>query len=212
MDGVLIDSTKHIWESFNRLVEPLGIHFDEVTSKKYLGNSLRDQIVMWKRDYGIDVGDANEFSAKATAIQNELMRADKEPNAELLKLLRELKEKGIPMGVGTSSVRVRAETMLSTAGIDHYFNALVTAEDVSEHKPNPHTFLEVARRIDIPPEKCVVIEDASSGIEAARNGNMKSIGFLTEWNSREELCDADKLITNFRELSYEGLKEMFDSR
>src|SRR3989344_7981519 len=143
MDGVLINSTKHIWEAFNRLVEPYDVHFNEEARRKYLGNSLRDQIAMWKEDYGIDVGDPIEFSTKAHKIQTELMGANPEPDAGLMQLLQNLKENDIPMGVGTSSSKVRAEDILSSLGISNYFDALVTAEDVSEHKPNPHTFLEV---------------------------------------------------------------------
>lgn len=81
--------------------------------------------------------------------------------------------------------------------------------NIEEHKPNPHIFLEVARLLKEAPEKCVVIEDAATGIEAAKNGKMKSIGFLTEWNSREELNNADKIISNFGALSYEELERMF---
>ncbi len=210
MDGVLVDSTKYIWESFNQLVEPMGIHFDETAVKKYLGNSLRDQVAMWKEDYGVDVGDAIEFSTRAHKIQKELMSTNTKPDENLLKLLQNLKEKNVPMGVGTSSSRARAVNMLAVANIDRYFNALVTAEDVLEHKPNPHIFLEVAKQLGVSSEKCVVIEDATTGIEAAINGNMKSIGFLTEWNSKEELFKADKIVDSFKVLSYEELKKMFD--
>jgi HAD superfamily hydrolase (TIGR01509 family) len=208
MDGVLIDSIAHIWESFNRLVEPLDIHFDEASIRKYLGHSIRDQVAMWKEDYGIDVGNEHNFSLQAMKIQNELM-ANSEPNIELLQLLQSLKERNVPLAVGTSSSRARAEDMLAAANIEQYFDALVTADEVAEHKPNPHIFLEAARQIHTPPLQCVVIEDAATGIRAAKNGNMKSIGFLTKWNSREELYEADKLVTSFKELSYGELAQMF---
>lgn len=209
MDGVLIDSTKYIWESFNVLVEPTGVHFDETAIKKYLGNSLRDQIAMWREDYGIDVGDEKEFSIRAHEIATKLMNENPKANEDLLVLLKELKEKNIPMGVGTSSTRDRAHSMLSVANIDKYFTSVVTSEDVTEHKPNPHIFLEVVKQLGVDPKNCVVIEDATTGIQAAKNGNMKSIGFLTEWNSKEELCEADKVIDSFKILSCEELERMF---
>lgn len=209
MDGVLIDSTKHIWESFNVLVEPMGMHFDETAIRKYLGNSLRDQIIMWKEDYGIDVGDVNEFSTKAHKIATKLAKDNPNQNEDLLVFLEELKIKKIPMGVGTSSTRERAHSMLLSANINQYFTSIVTSEDVIEHKPNPHIFLEVAKQLDVSPENCVVIEDAATGILAAKNGNMKAIGFLTEWNSKEELEKADKIIDSFNVLSYEELEKMF---
>jgi len=210
MDGVLVDSTKHIWESFNQLAEPLGVHFDEMAIRRYLGNSMKDQIVMWREDYGVDFGNAIEFSIKAHKIQMGLTNANSKPDKELLRLLQDLQERNVPMAVGTSSGRVRADNMLSVLGIDHYFDAVITADDVIEHKPNPHVFLEAAKQINASPVNCVVIEDAATGIEAARNGHMKSIGFLTEWNSEEELSQSDMVIRGFGELSYNKLASMFD--
>ena len=211
MDGVLIDSTKYIWESFNQLVKPMNVHFDDAAIKKYMGNSLRDQISMWKEDYGIDVGDAGEFSVKSHNIALKLMGEKTGLSEGLLPLLNDLKERNVPMGVGTSSTKARAESMLSVAGIDKYFTAVITCEDVTEHKPKPHIFLEVARRLNTLPENCVVLEDAAVGIEAAKKGNMKSIGYATDTNSVKELSGAEKIIRSFKELSYDELKKMFYS-
>ena len=100
MDGVLLDSTKHIWASFNKLVEPHNIKFDNKEIKKYLGNSLRDQMSAWKKDYGIDFGDPLEFSKKAHRLQMASMR-DVKADEDLVKLLKELRKREIPLGVGT---------------------------------------------------------------------------------------------------------------
>ncbi len=209
MDGVLIDSTKHIWDSFNIMLEPKRFRFNATHIKKYLGNSLRDQVLMWKADHGIDVGDYKEFSAKANVIQLELMGKSLIPNANLLHLLQELKKKKVPMAVGTASQRPRAEKMLDLFGIRDYFEVLVTANDIEKHKPNPEVFLKAAEELGIAPERCVVIEDAGSGIQAAKNGGMKAVGFLTEWNDREELSGADALINGFADISYERLRNLF---
>jgi beta-phosphoglucomutase-like phosphatase (HAD superfamily) len=113
------------------------------------------------------------------------------------------------MGVGTSSTKDRAHKIISFLNIDEYFTTIVTSEDVKEHKPNPHIFLEVAKRLNISPENCIVIEDARDGIIAAKNGNMKSIGYLTNLNNTELLSDADMIINNFSKISYEELKTLF---
>ncbi|MDD3531071.1 MAG: HAD family phosphatase [Candidatus Pacebacteria bacterium] len=207
MDGVLVDSTMEIRIAFKKTFETLGFKLDPMSNPKYSGRSLADQVSLWKEDYGIDAGDPNVFSRKAFAFEKEMI-ATKSADLELRRLLIELKDKGVPMGVGTSSKGYRAEEILTMLGIRDFFAALVTADDVTEHKPNPHVFLEVARHLKTPPEKCVVIEDAATGVEAARNGCMKSIGFLTEWNSEEELSRADGVIRGFAELSYDGLASM----
>ncbi len=205
MDGVLIDSTKYIWESFNQMVQPFGVHFDVAAIKKYLGTSLRDAIALWKEDYGIDVGEPSEFSPKSHSIAMKLMEENAAPNPGVLQLLQDLRKNEVPLGIGTSSYAWRAEELLSMVGIRDYFDVLVTADDVSEHKPNPHVFLEAARQLGVAPAHCVVIEDAASGIQAAQNASMKSIGYLTEWNDANELRAADRTIRSFDELSYDVL-------
>jgi beta-phosphoglucomutase len=209
MDGVLIDSTPHIKESFRRVAEEKGLYFDKKGYKSYSGHSILDQFAMWKEDYGVDLGDVTEFSEKAFKIQLELLGADVTTEEGLLTLLNELKTKRVPMGVGTSSGRKRAEAILSLLKITDFFSALVTADDIEEHKPNPHIFLEVARQLNTAPERCVVIEDAASGIEAAHRAQMRALGFLTKENSIERLSEADKIISGFGELSFDKLQKMF---
>lgn len=65
MDGVLIDSTKNIWEAFSILLKRHGIEYTKEEHKSVLGTSLRDKIEMWKKEYGIEVDHA-KFSEEAT--------------------------------------------------------------------------------------------------------------------------------------------------
>jgi len=66
---------------------------------------------------------------------------------------------------------------------------------------------KAAEELKVKPEQCVVIEDAVDGIEAAKAGKMKAIGFLTPYNSRQELIKADLIVSDFRELK-DKLKEL----
>lgn len=76
------------------------------------------------------------------------------------------------MGVGSGSDRGVVLSVLRHIGLDGFFDAVVGAEDTEHHKPEPDVFLEVARRIAVPPERCRVYEDADLGIEAARRAGM----------------------------------------
>ncbi len=80
----------------------------------------------------------------------------------------------IPMGVGTGSPRVNAEAVLRNTGLDRYFPVVVTADDVTRHKPNPDTFLLVAERLGVTPGACLVFEDTGIGLAAAKAAGMAS--------------------------------------
>lgn len=210
MDGVLIDSTYYIWESFRQLLVPYGIEISDEQIKKYLGHSLRDLIKIWEEDFKVKLPPHEQFSKESLEIQIKMMKGIP-TKSDLIHFLEDLKSHNVSMAVGTSSLSYRANKILKLLGVEGYIGAIITADDVAEHKPNPHVYLEAARRIEVDPQNCVVIEDAASGIEAARRANMKSIGYLTKYNSAESLKGADLLIKSFDEISVEKLKHLFEA-
>lgn len=78
----------------------------------------------------------------------------------------------LPMAVGTGASRRSALLQLDTLGLTDYFEAIVTADDVDNHKPHPDTFLVCAEIMGVAPEHCQVFEDGILGMEAARSAGM----------------------------------------
>ncbi len=78
----------------------------------------------------------------------------------------------IPMAIGTGASRRSAEVQLEKLGITQYFDAIVTADDVTRHKPEPETFLKCAELIGVQADKCQVLEDGVLGMEAAKTAGM----------------------------------------
>jgi len=78
----------------------------------------------------------------------------------------------LPMSVGTGAGRKSTQVQLETLNLMKYFDAIVTAEDVTSHKPKPETFLECARLMNVDPQYCQVFEDGDLGIEAAGKAGM----------------------------------------
>lgn len=211
MDGVLLDTARFNSLSFDELLKPKGLNMDMLADKHgegFRGTSLAKMLDVIKKDHGVEF-DLGDFSKRAGETAFQLMEKEKvKGDPHLEPLLKNLKESGIAIGIGTSSLRWRVEPILNRLGIKDYFEVIVTAEDVPEHKPNPHVFLEVARQLDVDPLYCAVIEDARSGLEAAHNGNMKAIAF-TAYNPDPKLIEnSDLAIGDFSELSVEGIKNL----
>jgi beta-phosphoglucomutase family hydrolase len=80
--------------------------------------------------------------------------------------------KKLPMSIGTGGSRKSVELMLDWLGIRDYFDFVVTSTDVTRYKPEPDTFLECARRMNVDPQYCQVFEDGDMGIRAARAAGM----------------------------------------
>lgn len=78
----------------------------------------------------------------------------------------------LPMSVGTGAGAKSAEVQLKALGLTNYFNAVVSANDVQKHKPEPDTFLRCAELMGVDPQYCQVFEDGDLGIEAAKTAGM----------------------------------------
>lgn len=96
----------------------------------------------------------------------------------------------LPLGVGTGSDTRVARMMLEALGIDDLFDAVVGADMVKRHKPEPDTYLETARLLRVRPEDCCVFEDADGGIVAARSAGMQVVDVRHIWQPEDRLFTA----------------------
>jgi beta-phosphoglucomutase-like phosphatase (HAD superfamily) len=99
------------------------------------------------------------------------------PIVPVINIIREYAGK-LPMACGTGGSRFYAIKTLELAGVLAYFEHVVTAEDVENHKPHPDTFLKAAELIGIPAEFCQVFEDSPLGIQAAEAAGMMATNIL----------------------------------
>ena len=91
-----------------------------------------------------------------------------------INLVKEFYQKK-PLAIGTGAPRYLANEILKNTNLKHYFNAVITADDVKNHKPNPDTFLLAAKKINIDPIDCLVFEDTYSGLTAAKSAKMDCV-------------------------------------
>jgi HAD superfamily hydrolase (TIGR01509 family) len=95
------------------------------------------------------------------------------------------------IAVASAADMVKVKANLKCIGVDaDLFDALVTGDDVTRNKPDPEIFQKAAKKLGVNPEDCIVIEDAISGLQAARKAGMTSIG-VTSAFSREEIAQGD---------------------
>jgi beta-phosphoglucomutase len=114
-------------------------------------------------------------------------------------LLDELSSAGFVLAVGSSAPRVNLNLIVERLGMQRYFRAYVTSEDVSRSKPAPDTFLKAAEKLSLPPCRCAVVEDAVPGVEAAKAAGM-SVVAVTSTRRREDLRQADVIVDSLAEL------------
>lgn len=213
MDGVLIDSVKANSESFNLVLKRYGVKLDnrKTEGAGHRGRSLRDLLEIWKKEYTKIPKDLDFKKFQKEAFQNQLKILKKKlvPNILILNLIKKAKERKIKIAVATSSEKNRAKIFLKLLGIFDQLDALITANDVKNHKPCPDVFIKTAKKLKVLPKNCVVVEDAVNGIQAANRANMKSVAFVQNLHKRKYFSEADYIFSDFKSLKLENLISLF---
>ena len=125
------------------------------------------------------------------------------------RLLDELKGEGFLLAIGSSAPRANLDLVLERLDLGRSFDACVSKEDVANGKPAPDTFLRAAQKLTLPPDRCVVVEDAVHGIEAARAAGMRVIA-LTTTRDRPALLRADMIADGLGELRAEDFRKLLN--
>ena len=206
-DGVLVDSSRLHEESWLRLGQELGREMPEGFFPKSFGmknDRVMQELLGWKDDPAT----LQRLADRKEELFRELVR---EKGVRVLpggfELVQALQEEGVPVAVGSSTPRENIDCVLESLGRPVSFSALVTAEDVRHGKPDPEVFLKAAERLGLPPNRCVVVEDAHVGIEAAHRAGMPVLAVATT-HPAETLQDADRVVPSLERVRPAMLREL----
>lgn len=203
LDGVLVDTAKYHFLAWKQLAQTLNIDFTLEDNERLKGVSR-----MRSLDIILEIGQVTlEEGQKITLAdqKNEwykeyIMKMDEtEILTGVSAFLTHIKAKGMKIALGSASKN--SPIILERTGLSQFFDAIVDGNDVTTAKPDPEVFLLGAQRLGLPPEHCVVFEDAQAGIEAAKAAGMKVIAV----GSEENLKGGDLYIENM-EKDFERLE------
>jgi beta-phosphoglucomutase family hydrolase len=208
-DGVIIDSSASHEESWERLAKEVGLPLPEGHFKKGFGRK-NEFIIPKLLEWTNDLAEIERLSLRKEALYREVVaERGLSPLPGVRVWLERLRDAGVPCAIGSSTHRANIDLSLGLIGLGEFFTGIVTAEDVRQGKPDPEVFLTAAARIDRPPTRCVVFEDAFVGIEAARAGGMKVVAVATT-HPLAELTAADLAVSRLDELQPAMLARWFE--
>ena len=209
LDGVIVDTAKYHYLAWKNLADELGVPFTEEDNENFKGvsrkrcleillemgniNVSQEQFDSWLKEKNDDY-----LSYIATMDESEIL-------PDVLKVLNFLKDKEIPMALGSASKNARP--ILEKVKLIAYFDTVVDGNAVTKAKPDPEVFVIAANTLGVAPEHCVVFEDALAGIEAANTAGMKSVGI----GNPDVLSEEDYNFRDFTEIDMEFLDELLNS-
>jgi len=196
MDGTLLDSADYHWLSWRDVLAAEGF---ELTRKRFAESFGRRNDATLRAYFGEEfpLSEVERIGAIKEARYRDLVRRH---GVELLpgvgRWLAHLKANGWRQALASSASLLNVEAILGGLNVADFFDAIVSAEDVQTGKPDPEVFLVAAARVSAPPARCVVIEDAPAGLEAARLAGMRTIGV----QSTHTLLQVDVVVRTLEEL------------
>ncbi len=150
--------------------------------------------------------------------KEELYRAQARRGVSLLpgipELLEDLHAAGLKQAIASSAPRANLDLILELTQMEPFIEAVVSMEDTERGKPDPQVFLVAAAKLAVPPHRCVVVEDAIAGVEAARAGGMKCIAvtFVGHHDpARLKAAGADLVVGNLAEVSVDDIRALLPS-
>ncbi|WP_448331878.1 HAD family hydrolase [Streptomyces sp. DSM 41534] len=174
LDGTLVDSEPLYYEAGRRTLQRYGITgFSWEEHSQFIGIGTRETLETLRGRYRIEAP-VEELLAVKNRHYLELA-ATTEVFPAMRDFVELLRAAGHPLAVASGSSRSAIETALKATGLDALLPLYVSAEDVGRGKPEPDVFLAAARLLSVDPGRCVVVEDAGPGVEAARRAGMRCI-------------------------------------
>ena len=206
LDGVIVDTAKYHYLAWKNLADELGVPFTIEDNENFKGVSRKRCLEILLEMGGLEVTQEQFDTWLKEKNEDYLSYISKMDESEILpdvvKVLDYLKNKKIPMALGSASKN--AIPILEKVKLIPYFDTVVDGNAVTKAKPDPEVFTIAANALGVPPENCVVFEDALAGIEAANTAGMKSVGI----GNPAVLSEADYNFTDFTEIDLEFLAEL----
>jgi HAD superfamily hydrolase (TIGR01509 family) len=206
LDGVLLASEEVWYAVRERYVRERGGRYDEEVQRAMMGMSAPE----WSRY----LHDEADVSDGPEAINRDVVERMLEAYRRELPLLPGAAQavrrtaEVFPLALASSSNREIFEAVLELAGLADCFRATVSSEEVARGKPAPEVYLEAARRLGVPPERCAAVEDSHAGIRSAKSAGMRVIAIPNPSYPPDEeaLALADAVVGSLDELTVAVLR------
>lgn len=208
MDGVIVDTEPvHRYAYFQQFSE-LNIEVSEEIYTSFTGNSTRNTFEKLKELFPLNYEVEDLIQRKRTIFNNAF---DNKEDLALLEgveeLIKDLHSNGMELILASSAAKITIDRVFNRFNLYQYFSHIVSGEDFPNSKPHPAIFEFAANLSLATKENCIVIEDSTNGVIAAKSAGIFCIGYKSEHSKLQDLSKADLVINHFDELSFERISK-----
>lgn len=209
MDGVIVDTEPVHRYAYFKQFEELNIAVTEEMYTSFTGFSTRNTFQKLKEVFVIEQ-EVEDLIQRKRSIFNDAF--DSKADLELLEgvemLIIELHRNGMQLILASSASKVTIERVFNRFKLHDYFTHVVSGEDFPKSKPHPAIFEHAASLSIAPKENCIVIEDSTNGIKAAKAAGILCIGYNSIHSEAQNLSQADVIVNHFNELDFTAVRNI----
>ena len=203
LDGVVVFTDKYHYLGWKKLADERGWDFDEEVNNGCRGvpRLASLQVLLDHNNVELPLEEKERLANVKNEYYKELLKQinDDDIYPGVVPFLKKLKAEGIRMAICSSSKN--ALPVLDALNLTHYFDAVITGNDIENPKPDPEIFIKGAAAVNMHAVHCLVFEDAESGVDAAHAAHMKCIGV----GPADRLPNAHECITAYDEIDLQAL-------
>ena len=176
LDGVICYTDEYHYQAWKAMADSIGVYFDREINNRLRGVSRMAslEIVLERAEREFSQAEKEVLADQKNELYKKLLAnmSPSELSDEVKSTLDELRGRGYLLAIGSSSKN--APFILRQIGLGDYFDAVSDGNNITRSKPDPEVFVKAAEMLSVSAERCLVVEDAVSGAEAAHRGGMKA--------------------------------------
>jgi beta-phosphoglucomutase len=213
MDGVITDTMPLHFEAWKTSLEPYGVAVDimDVYLREGMTSQMMAREIIRAKGKALSDEEMKKAVDEKTRIFSELVLKQAQAYDCVRETLRMLRNNGIKLALVTGSKRESVSSVLKKVGLEGAFDVIVSADDITNGKPDPEPYLVAMKKLDVPALDCVVVENAPLGIKAAKAAKVGFVMALETTLDASYLQEADNIIPSFSGL-LQCLARRFEAR
>ncbi|HNQ28277.1 MAG TPA: HAD-IA family hydrolase [Aquaticitalea sp.] len=210
MDGVIVDTEPIHLKAYHRMFEDINIEVPNATYATFAGLTTLEVCKRLCKSYGLHIGPETLVDLKRDHYKY-LFETDTSLTLVdgALELIQNYHTNGLKLVLASSASMGNIDLVMARFGLGNYFSAKISGADLKASKPHPEIFELAAKASGHKIEQCMVIEDSTNGIVAAKEAGIFCVAINAQNTPKQDLSLADLVINDYSEIHYKKIKELF---
>jgi beta-phosphoglucomutase len=210
MDGVIIESEPLHYIAYHKMFNDFNIEVPAALYESFTGKSTLNICKQLCDIYKLEADPETLVNLKRKHFDYIFENDTKFDLMEgVLDLIKDYHNNGLTLVLGSSATMPSIERIFKRFDLNQYFKAKLSGADLKESKPHPEIFIKAAEATGFLKEECLVIEDATNGITAAKAAGIFCVAYDSFHSKNQDYSQADLVIKKFDEISYDKIKQLF---